>query len=183
MIFGLLVVSLCVLFVFALAWGVIALVILVDGARVDVPFVPTRNHALEPILHALELAPGDVLYDLGCGDAKVLAAAHQRVPAVRCVGVEKGIIPYCIARLRVREGIEVRFGDLSKADISGATRLYVYLHPRVLASIEEKVFSEMPQGARIVSCSFEFPNHRPIVHIPLEANDSLAKELFIYTVS
>ncbi len=180
MIAEIVVLGVCALVVFA--WCGIGLAVLIDAFRADVWFVPTRDHALEPVLKALDLSPGDILYDLGCGDAKILAAARQRVPVARYVGIEKGLIPYSMGRFRRRNGIELRFEDLAGANISDATHIYLYLSPSVLAKIEEKVFSEAQRGTRIVSCSFEFRNHDPVAHVPIETTSPLARELFVYEV-
>src|SRR3989344_1368151 len=95
-----------------LTFGLIIILILLlrDQLKVKVPFVPTRKRALAPIVQALEIKPGDVIFDLGCGDGRILRAVSKSVSGIRAVGVERGVIPYLVSSLLNRgTDIETRF--------------------------------------------------------------------------
>lgn len=155
-----------------------------DWCVTDAPFVPTHKEPLGDIVSALNLSEGDVLYDLGCGDGRILIAAVTMVSGVRGVGYEKGIIPYAIAKLRTRRlPIDIRYGDIFSADLSRATRVYCYLFDHVLARLEPKVIKECVRGTRIVSCDFQFPSLECSESIGLNAvHRRLSKKLFVYEI-
>jgi ribosomal protein L11 methylase PrmA len=112
-----------------------------------------------------ELAPvssSDVVYDLGCGDGRLLFAALEK-GAGRCVGID--IDPRVINRARewaAHTGVEdkVTFieGDLMDHDFSDATVILLYLFPEVLNALQSKFENELRPGTRIVSEVFSFKN-------------------------
>jgi len=67
------------------------------------PFVPIPKAVLKGILETFDIHPGDVVYDLGCGDGRVLKALAKQCPEARFVGVDKGFIPYFFASLNTRK--------------------------------------------------------------------------------
>jgi hypothetical protein len=84
------------------------------------PFNPTSDQVQETALNILALKKDDVLFDLGCGDARLLVTAAQQMEGLRCVGIEMDPIFASRAKERVRKlssdetrkRIEIREGDV-----------------------------------------------------------------------
>jgi tRNA G10 N-methylase Trm11 len=127
--------------------------------RLDAPFVPTIDEIAEAILKMANVTKDDVVYDLGCGDGRVVIMAAKKFGA-RGVGVD-------IDPERIRESKEnarkagvsdrVKFiqQDLFKTDISKATVVTLYLLPEVNLRLRPKLLKELKPGTRVVSNSFD----------------------------
>ncbi len=146
------------------------------------PFVRTRRAILPKVVEAISLAPGSILYDLGCGDARVLRAAISSVNDARAVGIDYDWFPIILAKLKtVNLPIEIRKGDIYNTDLSGATHIYCYLLPEMVAKLEPLICSQCRPGTRIVSCDFRFPNLVPLSDVPLSNNGwQTGMRLFVY---
>lgn len=126
--------------------------------ELDVPYVPTKQSVVEAMLDLAGATGNDVVYDLGCGDGRIVVTAAREYGA-RGVGVD--IDPERIAeanRLATRVGVtgRVKFieGDLFKADIHEATVVTLYLLPEVNLKLKPKLLRELKPGTRIVSHDF-----------------------------
>jgi precorrin-6B methylase 2 len=71
----------------------------INSFFVNAPFIPVRKGVVLPIIEALKLAPGSVLYDLGCGDARILLEATKNTKDIKAIGIEKNYIVYLWAKL------------------------------------------------------------------------------------
>ncbi len=139
----------------------------IDGADIilDVPYVPTDEKIVNAMLDLGEVTGQDVLYDLGCGDGRiVVAAALER--STRGVGID-------VDPLRITEaneyashtGVEylVNFieGDLLEADFSEATVVTLYLLDLVNVQLRPRLLDELRPGTRIVSHAFDMGDWKP----------------------
>lgn len=122
----------------------------------DVPYVPTDYTSLVPIVAALDIHPGDIVYDLGCGDGRLLFYCAARNPSARFIGIEWN--PLLVAYASVKKfilripNVEIRRQNIFAADFQDATRIYVFLLPEVMRDIAPKL-----NAPRIVSRAFEIP--------------------------
>jgi len=124
----------------------------------DVPFVPTKQEIVEEMLRVAGVKPGDVVYDLGCGDGRIVITAARQFGA-RGVGVD--IDPQRIAeananakRARVEQQVKFMIGDLFDADITEATVVTLYLLPDVNLRLKPKLLRDLKPGTRVVSHDF-----------------------------
>ncbi|MGE5791217.1 MAG: SAM-dependent methyltransferase [Bacteroidota bacterium] len=124
----------------------------------DVPYVPTKQEVVEEMLRMAGVKPGDVVYDLGCGDGRIVVTAAQKFGA-RGVGVD--IDPKRIAeavenarRAGVERQVEFRVGDLFETDIREATVVTLYLLPDVNLRLKPKLLRDLKPGTRVVSHDF-----------------------------
>jgi SAM-dependent methyltransferase len=120
---------------------------------------PTPQGVVDQILQLANVGPGDVLYDLGCGDGRIVVTAAKRY-GVRAVGVD--VNPRLIAEARAnarREGVEsqVEFleQDAKTVKISEATVVTLYLGADGNLRLVERLRSELGPGARVVSRKFQ----------------------------
>lgn len=131
----------------------------------DVIFVPTPNEVVEKMLQMAAVTKNDVVYDLGCGDGRIVITAAQRY-GCRAVGVD--IDPQRIAEATAnakKAGIanRVRFieGDLFEANISEATVVTLYLLTRLNAKLKPKLQQDLKPGTRVVSHAFDMGDWAP----------------------
>ncbi|QRK13296.1 class I SAM-dependent methyltransferase [Archangium violaceum] len=131
----------------------------------DVPYVPTPQEVVDDMLAAADLKPGDVLYDLGSGDGRIVVTAAKNF-GVRGVGID--INPERIQEAEanarsagVQELTEFRQQDLFEADIDEATVVTMYLLPSVNNRLKPKLLRELKPGTRIVSHAFDIEGWEP----------------------
>ena len=99
----------------------------------DVVYEPTPLGVVARMLEVAQVKAGDVVYDLGCGDARIVIAAAQR--GARGVGfeIDPNLVQYAIANIKAEnlaEKVKVVQQDLFTADMSEATVVALYLLPR-----------------------------------------------------
>jgi len=131
----------------------------------EVPYVPTENPVVEAMLNLAGVRSTDIVYDLGCGDGRIVVMAARNYGA-HGVGVD--INPERIRDARAnaqRNAVEnlVKFeeNDLFNADIHDATVVTLYLLPNVNLRLRPKLLKELKPGTRIVSHSFDMGDWKP----------------------
>ena len=131
----------------------------------DVPFVPTPKDVVAAMLKLGGVKQGDVLYDLGSGDGRIVISAAEQFHT-RGVGVD--INPERIQeatenarKAGVTNLVTFRQGDLFNADISEATVVTLYLLPSVNLKLRPKLLRDLKPGTRIVSHSFDMGDWKP----------------------
>ncbi len=147
----------------------------VQAPQSDVPYVPTTKEAVEAMLKLADVKKTDVVYDLGCGDGRIVIAAAKNFGA-RGVGID--INPERIQEAKAnakKEGVEelVRFEekDLFKADIHEATVVTLFLLPKVNLRLRPKLLRELKPGTRIVSNTFDMGDWKPEKEQSLEGDE------------
>lgn len=120
----------------------------------DVPYEPTPPSVVKAMLELAAVGPGDVVYDLGCGDGRIVIEAARR--GARGVGVDLDPQRIREARANARAaGVEERVtfveGDLFEADVSRATVVMLFLWPEVNLRLRPRLLGQLRQGSRIVS--------------------------------
>lgn len=125
-----------------------------------VPFVRTPTDVIPHILNALKLDEQSVLYDLGCGDGKIIATCHRIHPDTTYIGIEKKLWPYYLGRLRHRKKISKKFniirGDLFNHTYADATHITLYLFPFLMDELLPKLQKELRPGTKVISIDFPF---------------------------
>lgn len=135
--------------------------------RYEVPYVPTSEETAKRMLEIAEVGPADVVYDLGCGDGRILIMAVEGVGAKGAVGYEirKEMYKAVLSRIEHR-GLKGRIrlvnGDLFEADLSEATVITLYLNGSVNERLKPKLEREARPGTRVVSHDFEIHRWQPI---------------------
>jgi len=141
----------------------------------DVIFVPTPQAVVDEMLKVANVKKGDVLYDLGSGDGRIVITAAKRF-GVRGIGID--IDPQRIAEANEnakKEGVShlVTFKntDLFTTDISEATVVTLYLLPRLNVKLRPKLFAELKNGTRIVSHAFDMAEWEPEKQLKVDGRD------------
>lgn len=143
------------------------------------PWLPTSRKHVRRMLTLANVQPGEVVYDLGSGDGRVLFIAAREFGA-QAVGIELDPLRYLwtqmwIRLLGLRGQVRVIWGNLFTQDFSEADVVTVYLLTKTNIRLRRKLWDELRPGARIVSSVFLFPGMEP-AHIDREAH------LFLYEV-
>ncbi|OGL25807.1 hypothetical protein A3E49_01025 [Candidatus Saccharibacteria bacterium RIFCSPHIGHO2_12_FULL_49_19] len=130
---------------------------------VGAPYVPTLRRQQKIALELLDLKPGQVLYDLGCGDGRLLVAAAKA--GYRAVGYEINPALAAIAYLRTRRyggRVKVVCGNFWRADISGADAVFVFLIDRYMKRLDHYLSGQFKnKRVKVVSYAFKVPGRRP----------------------
>ncbi len=157
--------------------------------ELDVPYVPTKPEAVDAMLKLANVTKADILYDLGCGDGRIVIAAAKQYGAH---GVGLDIDPERIKEAREnakKEGVEslVRFeeNDLFKADIHGATVVTLFLLSSINLKLRPKLLSELRPGTRIVSNTFDMGDWKPEKEFSVGPEDEigyLSRPLYFWIV-
>ena len=131
----------------------------------DVPYVPTPPEVVDQMLPLGGVTKGDVLFDLGCGDGRIVVTAAQRY-GVDATGVD--IDPERIAEAKenaTKAGVNDRGrfieGNLFEADFSKASVVTLYLLPSVNMKLRPKLWRELKVGSRGVSHRFDMEDWKP----------------------
>ncbi|OGD28294.1 MAG: hypothetical protein A2V57_01405 [Candidatus Aminicenantes bacterium RBG_19FT_COMBO_65_30] len=131
----------------------------------DVPFVPTPPEVVDEMLRLADLKAGDILYDLGCGEGRIVIAAAKR-HGVKAAGID--IDPVRIGESNDNAaaaglGGKVRFiqQDLFEADFKDATVVTLYLLTSVNLRLRPKLLADLKPGTRLVSHSFDMGEWKP----------------------
>jgi SAM-dependent methyltransferase len=124
---------------------------------VDVPFVVTAEPVVEAMLDLAGVRKGDTVYDLGCGDGRLVIASALR--GARGVGIDIDPLPLNFARRYAQQaGVEdrVRFvrNDFFSESFAGASVVTMYLSPELNRRLLPKLLAELAPGSRIVSHKF-----------------------------
>ena len=121
------------------------------------PFVPTKNAPAEAMIKLAHIKKGDIIYDLGSGNGKLLLLAKNK--GANAIGYEINPILVLFSNLL---GAHTRWKNFWHADIHDANVIFIYLLPWKMERLAEKLKKELKPGAVIVSNSFIFPQWKII---------------------
>ena len=131
----------------------------VPQVQINAPFVPNAEEVVRAMLKMAQVKSSDTVYDLGCGDGRIVIAAAKEYGA-HGVGID--IKPDLIRESRAnaqKAGVEalVKFevNDLFEADIHNASVVVLYLLPDMNLRLRPKLLRDLKPGTRIVSHDFD----------------------------
>lgn len=170
----------------------LALVSMAPGAAVaadgpakplDVPYVPTPQIVVDKMLSMANVGKNDIVYDLGCGDGRIVVTAAKQHGA-RGVGVD--LNPQRIAEANanarkagVEKNVKFMVGDLFQMDVSEATVVTLYLLPAVNRDLRPRLWKQLKVGTRVVSHAFDMGAEWP----PEKTETVDGKEIYYWTIT
>lgn len=150
----------------------------------DVPYVPTPQNVVDEMLKLANVTKNDVVYDLGCGDGRLVITAVQKFGAKRGFGVD--IDPERIAESNanaktagVTDRVTFAVQDLFQTDFKEATVVTLYLLPEVNLRLRPKLWSDLRPGTRVVSHSFNMGDWEPQKTVTVEPG---GQRLYLWTI-
>ncbi|MEK7691101.1 MAG: class I SAM-dependent methyltransferase [Bdellovibrionota bacterium] len=150
------------------------------AAWAGAPWVPTWRRDIERIRKLIDMKPGEIFYELGCGDGRVTLAIGQKP---RAVGVELSIAQWIVAQVRrvLKRSWHVHFAlaNAFRVDLKPADAVYLFLMPETYTKIASKLECELRPGTRVVSYVWPIPGWTPERVDRLEG----APDLYLYIIS
>ncbi|MDB5864729.1 MAG: hypothetical protein JWO70_2535 [Betaproteobacteria bacterium] len=153
-----------------------------SAAALDVPtpYIPSTQQNVDEMLRLADVRPGDVVYDLGSGDGRVVITAAREWGA-RGVGIEidPGLVAKSAGQARhagVADRASFRAQDVFAADIHEATVVTMYLLTSLVERLQPKLLSELRPGTRIVAHDYGFPGWKP------DRQVNVSKNFYLYVV-
>lgn len=151
-----------------------------------VPYVPTPEVVVKKMLEIAKAGPEDIVYDLGCGDGRIIITAAKDFNVKKAVGVE-------INDERIKEALEnikrnsvenkavVVKGNFFEVDLSEATIVTMFLLTNVNEMLKPKLEKELKAGARVVSHEFEMRGWIPKEVIKVE-DRGMTHQVYLYVI-
>ena len=129
------------------------------------PFVQTPLEVAKKMLDISQIRPGEVLYDLGCGDGRLIILAAKEIGA-KATGIElrEDLIERArteIKRLNLEDKVNVIQGNFFDVPISDADVVTLYLTSSANERLRPKLEAELKNGVRVVSHDFKVPGWKP----------------------
>lgn len=157
----------------------------VPTKKPDVIFVPTRHEVVAKMLELAEIKPGDILYDLGCGDGRIVVAAAKKY-GIKAIGVD--IDPQRIKESqenvrtnKVGHLVTIKQADIFELDFSDASVVTMYLLPDLNVKLMPQL-AKLKPGTRIVSNDFDMRGAKPkqVVNVEGEYGDNSGSQHTVY---
>lgn len=154
----------------------------------DVPYLATTDEAVQAMLKLADVKKTDIVYDLGCGDGRIVITAAKKYGA-HGVGIDIDSHLIQAARSEAKKaGVEglVRFEekDLFQADIHEATVVTLFLREDFNLRLRPKLLRELKPGSRIVSNTFDMYDWKPDKQMTIgdPSVELFSRKLYLWTV-
>ena len=149
--------------------------------ELDVPYVPTRQTVVDAMLNLAKVTNKDVVYDLGCGDGRIVITAAKQYGAT---GKGIDLNPERIKEAnqnaeaaKVTDKVKFEQADLFQTDFSKASVVTLYLLPAVNLKLRPILMKQLKPGTRIVSHAFNMGDWEPEQKIVVDGST-----LYLWTV-
>jgi SAM-dependent methyltransferase len=151
----------------------------------DVRYDPSAPEVVQAMLRLGRVSTGDVVYDLGCGDGRiVIAAVKQRGARGVCVDIDPQRIADSRENARaagVADRIEFRNEDLFKTEIGAATVVMIFLYPDINLKLRPRLLNELKPGTRIVSHWHDMGDWKPRETVQI-VSEGRARSIYLWTI-
>ncbi len=137
---------------FIALWTIFALV------KTKVPFAKTPEVSLSKIFKEIKLPPNSLIYDLGCGDGRILFYAEKL--GYRAVGYELSLYPYLkclLKKISKKSSIKIINKNFYQADFSDADAVFLFLVTGVMEKVGKKLKNDLKPDTKIISYGFTLP--------------------------
>ena len=118
---------------------------------------------LKRFLELADLKEGQKVYDLGCGDGKLVFTAASQ--GAKAVGYEISLLPFIIAKVRQlfnKNKVSIKFKDFWSADLSDANVIFFFLIPRIYPKLKNKLEKELKPGTKVVAYVWPMKGWEPV---------------------
>lgn len=129
-----------------------------------VPFVPTPQEVVDKMIELAGVKKGDVVYDLGSGDGRIVITAAKKGAHAVGFDVDGNLVKESRENIRkagVQDLAEIKQQDILTVDLSGASVVTMYLLPDVNLKLKPHILSQMKPGSRVVSHAFDMGDWKP----------------------
>jgi cyclopropane fatty-acyl-phospholipid synthase-like methyltransferase len=151
-----------------------------------VPYVPTPHAVVKAMLDMADVKTTDVVFDLGCGDGRIVVEAAKRGARAYGVDIDPARVKEANA-LAKKEGVEdkvtIMLGDVFRTDFSSATVVTMYLLPEYNRRLRNKLARVLPVGARVVSHAFDMPGWEAEETRKVDVPDSYSHTVYFWKIT
>jgi tRNA A58 N-methylase Trm61 len=151
-------------------------------------YVPTEQVVVEKMLQMAKVQKSDVVFDLGCGDGRIVVSAAKKYGAKGVgVDIDPDRIKDSLATMEkagvTKELVDIRQGDALKVkDLERATVIMLYMLPEFMEKLEPQMKSRLKPGTRIVAHDYPFPNMEPDQVVEFDTGGTRPKFLYMWTI-
>lgn len=150
-----------------------------DNPEPDVPYWPTPPKVVDKMLELAEVKKGDVVYDLGCGDARILVTAAKRF-GVKGFGFDidpKQVLDSLenVKKNKVEDLVTIKKADIFTLDLKDASVVTLYLMPELNVRLMPQL-EKLKPGSRIVSHDWDMKGAKPNKMVTLRAKNEMGLE-------
>lgn len=127
------------------------------------PWVPTRGRDVERFLKLAEIKSGQKVYDLGCGDGRIVCEAAKA--GARAQGFEISLLPYIIAKVRCyseRKRCSILYKDFWNVNLGDADLVYFFLMQKCYPKLKEKFERELKRGTKVIAYVWPIQGWTPV---------------------
>jgi hypothetical protein len=154
----------------------------------NAPYVRTSKKLISKILKEIEFKDNSLIYELGCGDGRLIRSLVKKNKKLRIIGFEYFVVPYLIGQivnLFSANKAKIKLQDFFKVDLSDADYVFCYLIDTEQKRLEKKLEQELKPGAIVISNTFEFKNWQPIeiIQIDKAKKSGLSNFVYIYKIN
>ncbi|MBM4069455.1 MAG: class I SAM-dependent methyltransferase [Planctomycetes bacterium] len=155
----------------------------VPNREPDVIFVPTPYEVVNKMLEMADVRPGEIVYDLGCGDGRIPVAAAKKY-GVRAWGFDINPVRVkesleTVANGKVKHLVTIKHADVFELDLSKADVITLYLLPALNVKLIPQL-DKLKPGCRIVSHDFNMEGVRPKREITFSPNGGCEHRIFLW---
>lgn len=133
------------------------------GSWRGAPWVPSKKLDVERFIKLAQISEGKIVYDLGCGDGRILQAVVDSGAEAR--GLELSLLPFLIAKIKLfkkRKKCHIEYGDFWFKNLGEADVIYIFLMPKIYEKLVTKFKAELKKGTKVVSYVWPLPGMEPI---------------------
>ena len=150
------------------------------------PYVVAPEHAVDRMLSMARLKPGETLYDLGCGDGRILIAAVKQY-RVKAVGIEisESLARSAAERVKkqgLQEDIKVVHGDFMRQDLSSANVVTLYLATTANDTLRPNLEHFLKPHTRVVSYDYPIPGWKAMETTEATGKHGTSHTIYLYQV-
>lgn len=129
------------------------------------PFVPTRKKDVQRFLRMADIKPGQKMYDLGCGDGRLICIAASA--GANAEGLEISLFPFILAHIRKifsKHGanVKITYKNVWNTNLNDANLIYVWLMPKVMPRLKTKFEKELRKGTKVITYVWPIEGWQPI---------------------
>ena len=149
-----------------------------------VPFIPTPLKVVKAALELAKVGPGDVVYDLGSGDGRVVVLAAKLYGA-KAVGVEIDEALVLLSQMKVKEEkledkVKILKKDFREVNLDDATVVYLYIYYDVIRDVLMDKLRSLKPGTRVVTLEIPVPGWMPVVKRGVQDEAGVVRTLYLY---
>lgn len=127
------------------------------------PYLPTKKRQTETVLELMKLKKGATIYELGCGDGRVLR--HFASQGYKAVGYELNPLLVIVAKMvtwKYRKNVRIVWGNFWRADLTTADGVYIFLLDNFMQRFDQKMIQRTGKPIPVVSYAFTIPDKKII---------------------